>query len=47
MAKTSNQKQQDLRQRRARLGLKRREYYLTDREHESVKRLVKGWRADK
>jgi hypothetical protein len=44
MKKPNAIRQDRLRKRRAKLGLKRREYYLDDAEHESVKRLVKQWR---
>jgi len=41
MAKTGSERQDDLRKRRAELGLKRREYFLTDAEKIKVDKYIK------
>jgi hypothetical protein len=46
MALTNNQKQEALRKRRAELGQKRREYYLTDAEKARVDAYVKRMRKE-
>jgi hypothetical protein len=40
MALSNKEKQEALRKRRAKLGLKRREFYLSDQETEKVKKFI-------
>ena len=44
MPLTNKEKTEALRKRRAKLGHKRREYYLSDDEHEKVKKYIKKLR---
>ena len=46
-ALTNKQKQEALRKRRAKLGLKRKEYWAIDAEHKKIKELLKNERSVK
>ena len=41
MPKTLNERQQDLRERREREGLKRKEYWATEDQHKQIKQMLK------